>query len=50
MQALAAAYLGNRTLSAQAREGSVQEHTPVSLWAASHALSDDLEPVGAVTF
>ncbi len=50
VQALAAAYLGTRTLSAQARQGSVQELTPGSLWAASHALSDDREPVGAVMF
>jgi predicted acetyltransferase len=50
VQALAAAYLGTRTLSSQAREGSVQERTPGALWAASHALSDDREPVGAVMF
>ena len=50
VQALAAAYLGTRTLSSQAREGSVQELTPGALWAASHALSDDREPVGAVMF
>jgi predicted acetyltransferase len=50
VQALAAAYLGTRTLASQAREGSVQQMTPGSLWAASHALSDDREPVGAVMF
>ena len=50
VQALAAAYLGTRTLLSQARGGVLEELTPGSLWRPSRALSDDRQPVGAVMF
>ena len=45
VQALAAAYLGTRTLLSQAGEGVLEEVTPGSAWRASRAFSDD-RPAG----
>ena len=50
VQALAAAYLGTRTLLSQAGEGVLEEVTPGSAWRASRAFSDDRQPVGAIPF
>ena len=50
VQALAAAYLGSRTLLSQAGEGVLEEVTPGSAWRASRAFSDDRQPVGAIPF
>jgi predicted acetyltransferase len=50
VQALGAAYLGSRSIAAQAHQGLVTELTPGSLRALSRAMSRDREPVGAIEF
>jgi predicted acetyltransferase len=50
VQALGAAYLGSRTLAAQAHQGLVSELTTGSLRLLSRAMSRDREPVGAIDF
>lgn len=47
---LAAAYLGTRTLVAQARAGWVTEHTPGTLLALSRAMMSSTRAFGAVDF
>jgi predicted acetyltransferase len=48
--ALGAAYLGSRTIAAQAHQGLVSELTPGSVNLLSRAMSCDREPVGSVEF
>lgn len=50
VQALAAAYLGARSLAAQAHEGLVTELTTGSVGLLSRAMSCDRAPVGAIEF
>jgi predicted acetyltransferase len=50
VQALGAAYLGSRSIAAQAHEGVVTELTPGSVRLLSRAMSRDREPVGAIEF
>ena len=50
VQALGAAYLGSRSLAAQAHQGLVTELTPGSVRLLSRAMSCDHEPVGAIEF
>lgn len=50
VQALGAAYLGSRSLAAQAHQGLVTELTPGSLRQLSRAMSCDREPAGAIEF
>jgi predicted acetyltransferase len=50
VQALGAAYLGSRTIAAQAHEGLVTELTAGSAWLLSRAMSSDREPVSAIEF
>jgi len=50
VQALGAAFLGSRSLAAQADQGLVSEITPGSLRPLSRAMSRDREPVGAIEF
>jgi predicted acetyltransferase len=50
VQALGAAYLGSRTIAAQAQEGLVTELTAGSVQLLSRAMSRDREPVGAIDF
>lgn len=50
VQALGAAYLGSRSLAAQAHQGLVTELTPGSARLLSRAMSSDREPVGAIEF
>jgi predicted acetyltransferase len=50
VQALGAAYLGSRSLAAQAHQGLVTELTPGSVQLLSRAMSRDREPVGAIEF
>ncbi len=50
VQALGAAYLGSRSLAAQAHEGLVTELMPGSLRQLSRAMSRDREPSGAIEF
>lgn len=50
VQALAAAYLGGRTLAAQQFEGTVQELVPDSLRPLSRAMSTDRQPTGSIEF
>jgi len=50
IQALGAAYLGSRTIAAQAHQGLVSELTPGSVNLLSRAMSCDREPVGAIEF
>lgn len=50
VQALGAAYLGSRSIAAQADQGLVTEMTPGAVWLLSRAMSRDREPVGAIEF
>jgi len=50
VQALGAAYLGSRSLAAQAHQGLVTELTAGSLRMLSRGMSCDREPVGAIEF
>jgi len=50
VQALGAAYLGSRSIAAQAHEGLVTELTAGSVRQFSRAMSRDREPVGAIEF
>jgi len=50
VQTLGAAYLGSRTIAAQAHQGLVSELTPGSAHLLSRAMSCDREPVGAIEF
>jgi predicted acetyltransferase len=50
VQALAAAYLGSRSIAAQAHEGLVTEITAGSARLLSRAMSRDREPVSAIDF
>jgi hypothetical protein len=50
VQALGAAYLGSRSIAAQAHQGLVTELTPGTLRLLSRAMSYDREPVGATEF
>ena len=50
VQCLAAAYLGSRSIAAQAHQGLVTEITPGSVRALSRAMSRDRAPVGAIGF
>ena len=50
VQSLAAAYLGSRSIAAQAHQGLVTELTPGSMRALSRAMSRDRAPVGAIGF
>jgi predicted acetyltransferase len=50
VQALGAAYLGSRSIAAQARQGLVTELTAGSVRMLSRAMSCDREPVGAIEF
>jgi len=50
VQALGAAYLGSRSIAAQAHEGLVTELTAGSVRQLSRAMSRDREPVGAIEF
>jgi predicted acetyltransferase len=50
VQALGAAYLGSRSIAAQAQQGLVAELTSGSVRALSRAMSCDREPVGAIEF
>ena len=50
VQALGAAYLGSRTIAAQAHQGLIKELTPGSANLLSRAMSRDREPVGAIEF
>ncbi|MEP7192395.1 MAG: GNAT family N-acetyltransferase [Actinomycetota bacterium] len=50
VQALGAAYLGSRSIAAQAHQGLVTELTTGSLRVLSRAMSRDREPVAAIEF
>lgn len=50
VQALAAAYLGGRSLVSQAPIHGVVEHTPGALTRLSRAMRSDIEPMGAIGF
>jgi hypothetical protein len=50
VQALGAAYLGSRSIAAQAHQGLVTELTAGSARMLSRAMSSDREPVGAIEF
>ena len=50
VQALGAAYLGSRSIAAQARQGLVTDLTAGSALLLSRAMSCDPEPVGAIEF
>jgi predicted acetyltransferase len=50
VQALGAAYLGSRSIAAQAHQGLVAELTAGSVRQLSRAMSCDREPVGAIEF
>lgn len=50
VQGLAAAYLGSRSIAAQAHEGLVTELTAGAVWSLSRAMSCDREPVGSIEF
>ena len=50
VQTLGAAYLGSRTIAAQAHQGLVSELTPGSANLLSRAMSCDSEPAGAIEF
>jgi len=50
VQALSAAYLGSRSIAAQAHQGLVTELTAGAVQQLSRAMSRDREPVGAVEF
>jgi predicted acetyltransferase len=50
VQALGAAYLGSRNLTAQADQGLVEELTAGSLRSLSRAMSREREPAGAIAF
>ncbi|HYO19404.1 MAG TPA: GNAT family N-acetyltransferase [Dermatophilaceae bacterium] len=50
VQSLAAAYLGSRSIAAQAHQGLVTELTAGSVRLLSRAMSSDREPVGAIEF
>jgi hypothetical protein len=50
VQALGAAYLGSRTIAAQAHQGLVTELTAGSVLLLSRAMSSDRAPVGAIEF
>lgn len=50
VQSLGAAYLGSRTIAAQAAEGLVAELTEGSVRLLSRAMSRDREPTGAIEF
>jgi predicted acetyltransferase len=50
VQALSAAYLGSRSIAAQAHEGLVTELTAGSVRLLSRAMSRDREPVAAIEF
>jgi predicted acetyltransferase len=50
VQALGAAYLGSRNLTAQADQGLVEELTAGSLRSLSRAMSCEREPAGAIAF
>lgn len=50
VQALAAAYLGSRSIATQADQGLVEELSPDSVRLLSRAMSCDREPVGAIDF
>ena len=50
VQVLGAAYLGSRSLAAQAHQGLVTELTAGSVQLLSRAMSCDREPVGAIEF
>ena len=50
VQALGAAYLGSRSLAAQAHQGLVTELTAGSVRVLSRAMSSDREPMGAIEF
>jgi hypothetical protein len=50
VQALGAAYLGSRSIAAQAHQRLVTELTPGTLRLLSRAMSCDREPVGATEF
>jgi predicted acetyltransferase len=50
VRALGAAYLGSRSLAAQAHQGLVTELTAGALRSLSRAMSYDREPVGAIEF
>jgi predicted acetyltransferase len=50
VQVLGAAYLGSRSIAAQAQEGLVTELTTGSVRLLSRAMSRDREPVGAIEF
>ena len=50
VQALGAAFLGSRSIAAQADQGLVTERTPGSLRLLSRAMSCDREPAGAIEF
>ena len=50
VQSLAAAYLGSRSIAAQAHQGLVTELTPGSVRALSRAMSRDRAPLGAIGF
>ena len=50
VQALGAAYLGSRSIAAQAQEGLVTEVTAGAVRLLSRAMSRDREPVGAIEF
>ncbi|NMM35695.1 MAG: GNAT family N-acetyltransferase, partial [Phycicoccus sp.] len=50
VQALGAAYLGSRSIAAQAHQGRVTELKPGTLRRLSRAMSSDREPVGATQF
>jgi predicted acetyltransferase len=50
VQALGAAFLGARSIAAQAHEGLVTELTSGSVRLLSRAMSSDREPVGAIEF
>jgi len=50
VQGLGAAYLGSRSIAAQAHEGLVTELTAGAVWSLSRAMSGDREPVGSIEF
>jgi hypothetical protein len=50
VQVLGAAYLGSRSLAAQAHQGLVTELTAGSVHLLSRAMSCDREPIGAIEF
>jgi predicted acetyltransferase len=50
VQGLGAAYLGSRSIAAQAHEGLVTELTAGSVWCLSRAMSCDRLPAGSIEF